>query len=515
MNNVEIILGPPGCGKTHSLLDVVAELLADDVDPTRIAFLAFTRAAAREAKQRAQEKFNFTDKDMPWFRTLHSLAFKQIGARSENILHRNDYKEIAFRAGFDYKGEQPETDEDILSVADADAMFFLENRSRLTGVSLADVWHARNEINLVDHFNLADLEHLRFKLDEYRESEGKKDFTSILTEFVDSHPSPPVDFVIVDEAQDLSLLQWRAVEKIAAEAKRVIIAGDDDQAIYHWAGADAGYFRGLAGDTRILDQSYRVPRLPWVVSQKIIERVANRRKKVFKPREYAGSVEVLPLADHDFNLDASKDSWLFLCRHTHQIRELKKVCRAHGWFYTHKDQSSNRTDSALAVIAWENLRRGKEVTAKHASLAMSYAGEYEVADKLDKMKATDAVDVASLGVEIKEPWTVKLWRVSPEDAAYFIEARRGREPMAAKDPETGVLEPATPRIRLSTVHGAKGLQASGVYLLTDVSESTAQALQTNEDENRVWYVAVTRTLDKLVIQEAEDIGFSYEVPSTA
>ena len=50
------------------------------------------------------------------------------------------------------------------------------------------------------------------------------------------------DVVIVDEAQDLTKLQWDMCQKIWKNAKRVYISGDDDQAIFRWAGADVDSF---------------------------------------------------------------------------------------------------------------------------------------------------------------------------------------------------------------------------------------------------------------------------------
>ena len=48
----------------------------------------------------------------------------------------------------------------------------------------------------------------------------------------------PFKVLMVDEAQDLTPLQWDMVVKIAKHVDRVYIAGDDDQAIYEWNGAD-------------------------------------------------------------------------------------------------------------------------------------------------------------------------------------------------------------------------------------------------------------------------------------
>ena len=54
------IFGPPGTGKTTRLLNMVDNALQDGVSPDRIAFLAFTRKAANEAKERAADRFELS-----------------------------------------------------------------------------------------------------------------------------------------------------------------------------------------------------------------------------------------------------------------------------------------------------------------------------------------------------------------------------------------------------------------------------------------------------------------------
>ena len=95
MNNLNLILGGPGCGKTTHLLDMVNEEIQLGILPYKIAFVAFTNAAANEAKTRAQDRFSLSEDDFPWFRTIHSMAFRRLGLQPDCVMDHQDWKFIS------------------------------------------------------------------------------------------------------------------------------------------------------------------------------------------------------------------------------------------------------------------------------------------------------------------------------------------------------------------------------------------------------------------------------------
>jgi superfamily I DNA/RNA helicase len=90
-----IILGPPGTGKTTRLLNIVEQFMEAGVPPDRIGYFAFTRKAANEARTRAVQRFKLEYKDLPYFSTLHALAYRQLGIRQNQLLVKRHYREIA------------------------------------------------------------------------------------------------------------------------------------------------------------------------------------------------------------------------------------------------------------------------------------------------------------------------------------------------------------------------------------------------------------------------------------
>ena len=65
---------------------------------------AFTRKAANEAIERAMAKFNLDEDRFPYFRTLHSMAFKQLGIRRDEVMTGSHFKNLGKLLGVQFKG---------------------------------------------------------------------------------------------------------------------------------------------------------------------------------------------------------------------------------------------------------------------------------------------------------------------------------------------------------------------------------------------------------------------------
>ena len=106
----------------------------------------------------------------------------------------------------------------------------------------------------------------------------------MIEKFVSSELCPKFDVVFIDEAQDLSPIQWKMYDIIKKNTKIMILAGDDDQAIYGWAGADVKRFQDEPAKEKILPKSYRVPIRVQKVADSIISQIETRINKVWNPR---------------------------------------------------------------------------------------------------------------------------------------------------------------------------------------------------------------------------------------
>lgn len=506
--NPEIILGPPGSGKTTTLLNILDEELSAGTSPEVIAYVSFTRKAADEAVTRACQRFNFTRSQFPHFRTIHSLCFRQLGLKSSDILANNAFRKFADWCGIRVTGRAWSDDGLLTGFESGDRILFMENLARIREIPLRQQFDEDD-----DGQTWSEVDRVARSLVKYKKHHGLLDYTDMLSEFVASDIRVQLDVLLVDEAQDLSSLQWRVVERLARDARRVVVAGDDDQAIYRWAGADVEHFIDLPGESRVLGQSWRCPPFIQMLSGEIINRVQHRRPKVWAPRKDAKSGGLTRVAMFD-DADVA-DEWregvatppvLVLARNAYVLREqVEPVLRAQGMVYEIGGRTSLNLGALAAAESWERLRRGTPVTLGEAremyqylsgltSIKRGFKNLPTFGDDPDApVSMRDLIDHGGLRVDPEKKWFNALDKLPSEDMSYMLAARRRGERLRA-----------TPRVKLSTIHSAKGGEADHVVLMTEMARRTHKEMEANpEDEMRVWYVATTRTREKLTLVNSQ------------
>lgn len=488
----EIILGPPGTGKTTTLINIVQEELESDTHPDRIAYLSFTRRAAEEAQDRAMEKFGYKRSDLPWFRTLHSLCFRLMGLTSSQVLEGKRLEEFGNVIGYKITGKFSLEDGTIFGFEKGDRLLFMDNLARVRGRPLREVYDEDD-----DELSFREVERFSRALTAFKADLGVMDFTDMLQEFIRSKQTLPIDVLLIDEAQDLSLLQWEVVWQLASTARRVVIAGDDDQAIYRWAGADVETLVDMKGNVRVLSQSWRVPKTVQALASDVVSRIKHRRPKVWSPRDDDGSVAWKTSFD---SVDLSRSDILVLGRNRYLLKEIEQSIRAQGYLYEFQGARSIRPSVLDAVLTWERLRQRKPgVSLKNCtkmydfmSVGKSVKRGFKTLPGLPDepdVRIESLVENGGLLVNPEAFWYDALDKLSLIDVAYIRAALRRGENLLAP-----------PRIRLSTIHGMKGGEATDVVLLTDMAQRTHfEAQKWPEDEARVWYVAVTRARQNLHI----------------
>lgn len=497
---MKIFLGPPGTGKTTRLLTVVEQELSAGVRPHEIAFVAFTRKAAHEAKSRAMEKFGLQEDQLPFFRTLHSLAFRQLGLTPDEVLGPQDYAELGHAIGMHFA--TPDDESEGLPIGPTDKRgsncMYIDQIARLTQTDIKDVCL---KLALERYW---DVKLFCDTLVNYKLARKKVDFTDMMETFIDQGECPVFKVVIVDEAQDLTPIQWKIVERITGRAERVYIAGDDDQAIYEWAGADVQRFLNLKGDFVVLPHSFRLPRNVHKLALSVLTRIRQRFEKRFEPRDEDGSVH------HYLNpeqVNYSAGSWLLLTRNRYTTAALCALMRQKGHPYTMHGRSSVNNEYVKALVCWEQLRKGDGVQLDACRAMMRKLREGAIPKNARSLNALppeelvtfDALVAQGLTIPKSEDWMTAV-KMQDSSREYYRAIRRNKESLIA-----------VPRISISTIHQAKGGEADNVLVSPDISSACYSGFLTNPDiESRVFYVAVTRARHALHIVQPRTNKF-YEL----
>ena len=337
---------------------------------------------------------------------------------------------------------------------------------------------ARNNPYAVDAYlndvNNAKLEMVRENYAEFRKFHKVSDFTDVLEWFVLNNKPLPVDVAIIDEAQDLTTLQWEVCRVAFSQCKRVYVAGDDDQAIYEWSGADVKRFLTLGGKRTILDKSYRLPSNILELAKKISSGISNRVEKDFEPVSQGGTINYYNSVDEVKIVP--KESYYFLSRNNFFLRWHEDTLRQRALVYWKRDIISADPRVVAAINAFERVRQG------------------ESPDDLD-IKYKRFLRAA---VDMSKPW-FDNFVLDLDELAYYRDLVRSRISTTETD------------LEVNSIHGVKGGEADNVVLLLDFTRAVKESFERTPDaELRCLYVAVTRARHNLhIIYSNGKTGYDY------
>lgn len=493
MRNLHLVLGGPGCGKTTRLLQIMESELAAGVPASAIAFMAFTKAAANEAIHRACTKFNLKPEDLPWFRTLHSAAYQSLGLSRDEVMDNRDWKNFSELVGEPVSGVIPLEEEQFTSATKGDQMLRAVDYAATTLITLEGAWK-----QLEIPVGWWEMKRFADTLYDYKTRMSKMDFTDMIT-VATGHCDPVnVQVAILDEAQDLTPAQWELAKRLFAKANRVYVGGDDDQAIYRWAGADVDKFLGLEFSSReVLPISHRLPMAVHDVGQQIVNQINHRFPKIYAPSPRGGRVVRYRNLTH---IDLHEPgTWLLLARNGYMLKNLVYLAKEQGIPYLTRSGPSIDPEHVKAIQLWENMRSGKvkEIDAAQVRLISLYRN---VPAKDIRETASYPVEPMKERLELHKIWHRALTKIPAAKREFYISCLRRGEKL------TGA-----PRVRVDTIHGVKGAEADNVLLLTDLSYKTSRSFEREpEHEHRVFYVGVTRAREALHIL-APQTGSAYPV----
>ena len=565
------LFGGPGSGKTTALLDRVEQLLTEEgVDVRDVLVVSYTRAAAAEIRERLADRLDTNPRKLRGnVSTMHAKAYDLLNLSRGDVVGESDKEEYCDDYGIEFEGEY-------------EGSRRRSARSTALGnkVISTSQWLQRTNRDVADWYDVPfkwDEEQVRLppEIDEraqtgnkytptwssdddrldvpeairaWRNWKGTNDlvgFADMLERVRQRSLLPSVDYLVIDEFQDITTLQYSVYEEWRPHMTRVLLAGDDDQVVYAWQGADPDLLLEEPVDEDvILPNSYRLPsRILNVVNQEV-EHIDKRQDKDLEPRTEGGSVQAM--RDRSMldvtrevrrTVEETDETAMVLFRARYQMFQFIEEfidqgipfkCLTDQRMWT--DRLSHYVDAIEALDAEESMTglQARRLADMLADSAFGTGDRDELFGELDDIEeSADTDDITEIDIEPDLIRKHAPFVPNPPEAAdmlrkvtsfqersvraYFASAYRGMD---------------RNRVRVGTIHSAKGREADHVFVATDLTEKVVEQMaatveQNNtpvpgdreftkrtspvptvtDNERRVFYVGMSRARQRLVLLE--------------
>ncbi len=519
----------PGSGKTRILTHRIQWLIDHDgLDLTAILALTFSRAAADELRGRLVQALGPRARALwtgtfhgfgAWLLRRHAAAVGRTPAFT--ILDREDTRRLVARLvkGLGLDGDLPTLVEAL-------------DRARTPGVAGAPgPGPTRSPIAA-----------LRVAYEARCREANAFDFLDLLAEPLGLFAREPAvraalrarfQAVLVDEAQDLCALQHALIEALAAPDGAVTLAGDDDQAIYGWRGADLTRLHAfertyLGGTVLAVGRNYRSTPQIVTTAARLIAHNSTRRPKPLAAVRPAGPVPTVLTWPDDRaeaeGLAAACTDWLrtsgppiaVLARVTACLGPIARACVARGLTVRVladrplAERAAVRDCLAVCRVlvnpadwpAWDRILRGLRcgIGAKTLATLRARAAGVGVAAALTEAARTRPRLAALLQ-------QLAIWRTGPAPVSQLLEtlAREIHGHRPDESPEARRAEDMAALVALTRRWEADGGENLGEFLDTVVlSEKDARAPAATQVLGLTLHAAKGLEFDTVVIVGIEE-----------
>jgi DNA helicase-2/ATP-dependent DNA helicase PcrA len=541
------LIGGAGTGKTTELLTIMKSILPEvGGDPQAIGFASLTKAAREEMVSRASDAFDCHPSLLEgsgWFRTAHSTCHKMLDIKGDQLLAGDDKASrwVADRLKVSVSWRKVDDSGYRVCVGDDEAA---------AALTLWDV--ARNRVEPLEAIHreksMAGIEVPAFgtvkyfvrKYEDSKRLDGKCDFVDILGRYAGirfaldgpeaAEPEGPtpagVQAWIFDEAQDSSKLLDSVCRRLAYApgVRWAYLAADPFQSVFGFGGADYNNFMAWQADKeRTMPQSWRCPAAVMELGERCLRRM---RKGYFdrkiSPASHDGRVVNEPSIERAISQVDGSRTTLVLARCKYSLSKFAEMLESRKIPHAYINEKSD-TKAMTAYNAYWSLQHGRGISGQ----------AWEAAIGMTPTKAIDSAVLLRHGE--KTAWTsgrrqsidflaadevTSLGGATPELAQMIHEGRwsglldgGGKWYAAAK--RHGAEVATKPNVRLSTIHGAKGMEAQDVILSTETAARVEREREldprVHDEECRIEYVGVTRAKERLIVCESDE-PYAMELP---
>lgn len=310
-----MLLAGPGSGKTYTMTRRVAALITQHkVDPMHILVVTFTKAAAREMKERFEKLCQKMQTEANYrqvtFGTFHGIFYGILrhayGLSGKNIISE-------------------ERKYDMLKEIVYQQRMLVDDEKELFEGLVQEISEVKNGRIPLEHYYSKNCPDETFRaiymsyVNACRQSR-LLDFDDMLLHCYDLLDQRPdilagwqkrFQYILVDEFQDINKLQYDIIKMLAAPRNNLFIVGDDDQSIYAFRGAKPEIMMHFPKDfptvqTELLSCNYRSTKQIVEAAGKVI--ACNKRR--FKKKLHTENEEGIPPFIRQF--DTEKEEELYL-----------------------------------------------------------------------------------------------------------------------------------------------------------------------------------------------------------
>lgn len=310
----------------------------------------------------------------------------------------------------------------------------------------------------------------RRSMDRAMERDGTIDFDDmIFLPVVQRWTRKSFDLIIVDEAQDMNQSQLLLAQGLSKG--RVVVVGDDRQAIYGFRGADSNAIDRLR-------EVLNAHELPLTITYRCPKAVVAEASKLVP--DYTAA-------------DSAPQGTVRGATERQMMDEV-----APGDFIL------SRLNAPLARICLTLLRQGKKVRIEGRDIARGMLGLVkrmraqtipEFHTKLERWAERECNKLAAMRKHAAQQ-RIEYIRDQVETLEVLSDGLAEVEELVARI--NALFESSGPAIICSTVHKAKGLEAPKVFVLVSTLYCNGKRLDDQEEKN-IHYVAVTRAKETLVL----------------
>ena len=493
-----VIPGPPGTGKTFRLVNHYLEKEINEykTDPQKIIYITYSNAGIDDVKIKH---------NLLYISTMHSLGTRELKINTSKRLLNGKRKWEIFKTYPNHEAYRNMSFETIVDAAGNPK--YENNHMRIIQYARSkkiDLEQAAFELSL-EHEEIDFTHQLNQDLKTFKEYTKMIEFHDMIELFEkkDRMNNPDslisgVEAVFLDEAQDLSPSQFDMFFYIEKNCKRSYIAGDDDQTIYTFQGADPNIFINLQGKFDNQIQSHRVPRKIHAKALEVLRQIDNRLDKSWDARKAEGE-----LFEHYHldNIDFTEKNWMVLAMTNKLLDEIEKHFFRVGIRFKRKGNKILTNDILKSYQTWILLQKGDSVKEKDAKTMYKEFIRYKdghVAHGFSSGDSLEGIEYVSLnklkkdhGLLASGSW--EQFKID-EDTKNYIKTllKKGDDLMS------------NTKIELSTMHGSKGRECENVVLFMDYGTENQwlflrDAERNPDAQHRLIFVGITRAKQRLYI----------------